>query len=122
MMDEPSGQNAEPSFEKELANLENAVNLLERGDLGLEAAIREYERGFQSIKRCQEILERAQKKVEVLVGRDGTNPSVFPPPGAPEGAAPSPPGPPEGAAVSWRPLELSSAAPVQHAPADGPPE
>jgi len=98
MMDETSGQNAEPSFEKELANLENAVNLLERGDLGLEAAIREYERGFQSIKRCQEILERAQKKVEVLAGRDGTT-------------------------SSWSAFTAPiDAAPAQHAPADGPPE
>jgi len=100
-----ASKQADPSFEKELANMESVVNLLERGETVIEEAIREYERGYQSLKRCQEILERAQKKIELLTSfppLSAASPSI--PQG--KGAGETPP--------SWRPFDLPSA---QH-PAD----
>jgi len=46
--------------------VENAVELLEHGNLPLEQSLREYERGLRALKSCYEILGRAQKRIEVL--------------------------------------------------------
>lgn len=67
MADDPQPA-GEWNFEEELDNLEKVVDLLERGELSLEEAIRKYESGFRSLKRCYEILERAKKRIEVLTG------------------------------------------------------
>jgi len=66
----------ELSFEEELGNLERVVNLLERGELSLEESIRQYESGYQSLKRCHEILDQAKKRIEILAGGPGS-PSQF---------------------------------------------
>ena len=119
---------SEPSFEKELENLERVVDLLERGDLGLEEAIRQYESGARSLKRCHQALDRAQKKIEVLASssdpvRTGYRPpegaAVSSPPGPPEGAVDgSPVGSlsPEGVGLVWREEEVSGL--VAEDPAD----
>jgi exodeoxyribonuclease VII small subunit len=57
------------TFEEAFAAAERAVDLLERGDLPLEDALLCYEEGLLAIKRCREILEGAQRRIEVM-GRD----------------------------------------------------
>ncbi|MBN1418364.1 MAG: exodeoxyribonuclease VII small subunit [Planctomycetes bacterium] len=67
----------ERSFEEEMAALEAIVADLERGELGLEEAIRRYEEGIGIVRRCLGILETAEGRIEVLA-REGGEP-VFRP-------------------------------------------
>lgn len=59
------------SFEDAFGIVEKAVERLERGDLSLEESLAEYESGLKSLKRCYEILSRAQRRIEVLSGEVG---------------------------------------------------
>jgi len=54
------------SFEERLASLEGAVDQLEGGDLSLEEAIAEFQKGFRAWQHCQEHLQNAEKRIEVL--------------------------------------------------------
>lgn len=54
------------SFEEALKELEETVAKLEAGDLTLEESLACFERGQALSKYCQEVLEQAQLKVEVL--------------------------------------------------------
>jgi exodeoxyribonuclease VII small subunit len=58
------------SFEQSLEELEKIVAELESGKLGLAAAIARYEQGVQHLKGCQQLLERAERKIELLSGVD----------------------------------------------------
>ena len=68
-MDEPC-RSDDLSFEAALARLESIVARLEGGDLELEAALASFEEGVVLSRRCAERLERAERRIEVLV-RDG---------------------------------------------------
>ena len=65
---EPS---AVPDFEKSLAELENIVSTLEKGDLSLEAALKHFERGISLTRQCQTALKEAELKVEKLTEKNG---------------------------------------------------
>jgi exodeoxyribonuclease VII small subunit len=62
-----SGSESEPSFEAALAGLEAIVDRLEQGDLELEAALADFERGVALARRCAGQLETAERRIEVLV-------------------------------------------------------
>ena len=62
---------AAPDFEKALAELEEIVATLERGDLSLDAALKHFERGIALTRQCQASLKDAELKVEKLVEKDG---------------------------------------------------
>lgn len=49
-----------------MAALEAAVERLESGELTLEESMREFEKGFQAWRRCQELLRQAQRRIEIL--------------------------------------------------------
>jgi exodeoxyribonuclease VII small subunit len=59
--------NPEPSlsFEDALGQLEAIIEKIERG-VGLEEAIGEYERGVTLIRRCKDILQKAEQRVDEL--------------------------------------------------------
>jgi exodeoxyribonuclease VII small subunit len=63
--DAPSAR-GHSTFEEAFAAAEEAVDLLERGDLTLEDALRRYEEGLLAIQCCREILEGAERRIEVL--------------------------------------------------------
>lgn len=65
------GDGTELSFEEALAQLESIVEKIEGGEVGLEGALAEYERGVGLLKRCREVLERAEQKVEELSVKAG---------------------------------------------------
>lgn len=66
-------------FETALARLEEIVAQLEQGQIGLTASLEQYEAGVKHLKRCYELLEHAEKKIEVLSGRDAEgNPRTTP--------------------------------------------
>ena len=58
------------SFEESLEALEKIVAELEGGKLGLSDALERYEQGVKHLKSCQQLLERAERKIELLSGVD----------------------------------------------------
>jgi len=72
--DETLGQ-----LEKSLADLEALVEQLEGGELSLEQALKEFERGVKLTRQCQKALQAAEQKVEILL-KDQGEPERFEPP------------------------------------------
>ena len=56
-------------FESTLAELEELVARMEAGNLPLEEAMRNFERGVQLTRECQAALQAAQQRVQVLTQR-----------------------------------------------------
>lgn len=69
------------SFEDALAELQDLVKRLERGDNKLDDAIKAYERGAALKRHCEAKLREAQLKVEKIVlsqdGSVGVEPAKF---------------------------------------------
>ena len=63
--------NKTPDFETALAELEALVERMEQGDLSLDESLKQFERGVQLTRSCQKALKDAEKKVQVLLERDG---------------------------------------------------
>src|SRR5919107_5402249 len=61
---------APSSFEAQLATLERIVRELEHGDLPLEQSLDLFEQGVKLSRECQERLNEAERRIEVLL-RDG---------------------------------------------------
>ncbi|MDX6272195.1 MAG: exodeoxyribonuclease small subunit [Acidobacteriota bacterium] len=59
------------NFEASLAALEKIVRELERGELPLEKSLELFERGVRLSRECQERLQEAERRIEVLLQRDG---------------------------------------------------
>ena len=57
----------EPTFEIQLAALEQIVRELERGELSLEESLRLFEDGVKLARECQERLNQAERRVEILM-------------------------------------------------------
>lgn len=71
-MAQQKGDIAKMSFEEALAELQDLVKGLERGDNKLDDAINAYERGAQLKAHCEAKLKEAQLKVEkIVLGADG---------------------------------------------------
>src|SRR5215210_2258019 len=58
------------NFEAGLAALEKIVRELERGDLPLEESLKLFEEGVRLSRQCQERVNQAERRIEVLL-RDG---------------------------------------------------
>jgi exodeoxyribonuclease VII small subunit len=65
-----TGENHVVSFEESLETLERIVAELESGKLGLSEALARYEEGVKHLKSCQQLLEQAERKIELLSGVD----------------------------------------------------
>jgi len=61
------------TFEQALKKLEEIVEKIESGQIGLEESIAEYEKGIKLVKQCRAILQAAEKKVQMLVRSDDGN-------------------------------------------------
>jgi exodeoxyribonuclease VII small subunit len=70
MTAEPPNDDAALGFEDALRRLDQAVNKLEGGDLDLDAALAEYERGVRLLNRCRTMLDAAERQVAILTGID----------------------------------------------------
>ncbi|MGV6859590.1 MAG: exodeoxyribonuclease VII small subunit [bacterium] len=55
-----------PNFETAVKELEGLVKKMETGDLSLEESLKEYERGMELTRICQQALEQAELKVKVI--------------------------------------------------------
>lgn len=58
------------NFEEAIKNLEQIANELEKGDLDLEASVSKFEEGMELSKKCNELLENAEKRISILL-KDG---------------------------------------------------
>ncbi|HTF56677.1 MAG TPA: exodeoxyribonuclease VII small subunit [Planctomycetota bacterium] len=60
-------------FEDQLKVVEDVVNALQSGKLGLEESLEKYEAGIAALRSCYRILEEAERKIQVLVKeKDGS--------------------------------------------------
>jgi exodeoxyribonuclease VII small subunit len=64
------------TFEASLEALEEIVRKLERGDLPLEQSLELFERGIQLSRECQERLNQAERRIEILMRDQRGNPTV----------------------------------------------
>lgn len=62
----------EKKFEENLADLEAIVQKLEKGDVALEDAISEFQKGMKLSKDLQETLNQAEKTLVKVMQADGT--------------------------------------------------
>ena len=61
----------EVKFEEAMQKLENIANDLEKGDLSLEESVAKFEEGMKLSKQCNDIIEKAEKKITILLQKDG---------------------------------------------------
>ena len=62
----------EKKFEENLADLEVIVQKLENGDIALEEAIAEFQKGMKLSKELQASLDKAEKTLVKVMQADGT--------------------------------------------------
>lgn len=69
----------EMSFEEAMAELEQVLGQLERGDVALDDSIRLYERGAALKERCETKLKEAEEKVAAITLDADGNPAGLKP-------------------------------------------
>jgi len=57
----------EPTFEQDLARLEEIIEKLEEGGENLEESLKLFEEGQKVLARCRKVLEKAQVRVRKLL-------------------------------------------------------
>ena len=60
------------TFEQSLGELEQVVQLLEQGELSLDEALKQFERGVALSRASEQKLQAAEQKVQVLLADDNT--------------------------------------------------
>ncbi len=58
------------NFEEAIKDLEKIASELEKGDLDLEASVSKFEEGMELSKKCNNLLENAEKRISILL-KDG---------------------------------------------------
>ena len=59
------------NFEESMKKLETIVTELENGNLNLDESVKKFEEGMKIAKQCNTILEDAEKKITILLEKDG---------------------------------------------------
>ncbi|RUR18570.1 exodeoxyribonuclease VII small subunit [Legionella sp. km535] len=54
------------NFEQSITELEEIVKQLEKGELSLEDSLKQFEKGIGLARRCQDVLNQAEQKIETL--------------------------------------------------------
>ena len=67
------GEPGDVGFDAVLVRLREVVERLESGELSLEESLRVYEEGVAMARRGHQLLDRAEKRVEVLVSGNAGN-------------------------------------------------
>lgn len=60
-------------FEQSIAELEDIVRQLEKGDLSLEESLQQFEKGIGLARHCQDTLNKAEQKITVLTATTQDN-------------------------------------------------
>jgi exodeoxyribonuclease VII small subunit len=71
----PPPKDPDLGFEEALEQVEAIIEKVESGQIGLEEAIAQYERGAALILRCRKILDRAEQRVQELTAQMGAKAS-----------------------------------------------
>ena len=58
------------SFEESMARLETIVTQLEQGECGLDQSLKLFEEGAKLAGQCEELLDKAEQKVSLLLAND----------------------------------------------------
>jgi len=58
-------------FEQSLAELESLVEKMESGEMSLEESLKAFEQGIKYTRDCQQALDKAQQKVQLLIQKNG---------------------------------------------------
>jgi exodeoxyribonuclease VII small subunit len=66
----------EPTFEQALEQIEIIVRELEEGRIGLAESLSHYEHGVKLLKQCYGLLERAERRIELLSSSDSQGRAV----------------------------------------------
>ena len=61
---------SEPRFEEALEKLEQVIANLEEGKINLDDAVQQYQQGVKYLKLCYDLLEKAERRIELLTGLD----------------------------------------------------
>ncbi len=64
------------TFEASLGELEKIVRKLENGDLPLEQSLKLFEDGVRISRECQERLNQAERRIEILLKDEDGNPAL----------------------------------------------
>lgn len=59
------------NFEESMEKLEKIVTDLENGNFNLDESVSKFEEGMKLAKQCNNILEKAEKKITILLEDDG---------------------------------------------------
>jgi exodeoxyribonuclease VII small subunit len=59
------------TFEDSLSRLEEISRELEDGDLNLETSLKRFEEGIKLVQFCSKKLDESQKKIDLLLEKDG---------------------------------------------------
>ncbi|VEB35347.1 exodeoxyribonuclease VII small subunit [Legionella cherrii] len=57
-------------FEQSIMELEEIVRQLEKGELSLEDSLKQFEKGISLARRCQDVLQKAEQKIEILTSAE----------------------------------------------------
>lgn len=71
MPKKPSTTATPLDFEAALKELEALVERMEAGESSLEDSLRDFERGVELARSCQQALKSAEQKVQILLEKDG---------------------------------------------------
>lgn len=69
-------QDKTPDFEKTLAELDSLVTRMEEGQMGLEESLAAFEKGISLTRECQQALQQAELKVQILTNADSEPPQT----------------------------------------------
>lgn len=58
-------------FDAQLKELETLVTRMEQGDLDLDDALRQFEQGVALVRQCEQQLQAAEQKVQILSQQGG---------------------------------------------------
>lgn len=61
---------AKKSFEEAMGRLETIVAQLEKGECGLDDSLKLFEEGAKLALQCEELLDKAEQKVNLLLAND----------------------------------------------------
>ncbi len=67
------------SLEEALARLETIVRHLEEGQPTLDESLAQYEEGVRLLRHCYQLLEKAERRIELLAGLDAQGNPIFQP-------------------------------------------
>lgn len=88
MSKSPKPKHPDPAsltFEEAMDHVEQIIDRIERGEIGLEQSLAEYERGVQLIQHCRTVHKQAVQQVDDLTQRlMGDQPAAAPQPASPD--------------------------------------